>query len=452
MITIRTKTLLLCACFLEAAWLLAAQTLNVTILLLPCLVCFLALVAWAAIKNAAMPVILFFLPFSPLLKIRPGTISLFTIALLMIYAYYALTGSRQVKVLHLVPALLLIVLTLIVKAAYNYEIDNSYVMFAVTLLLIPFLTRELDGGYDFYWLTICFALGICMAAITAQYLTVFPTISRYIDINTTLGFVRRSGYMGDPNFYSCHITAALSGILVLTLNNDKRKKLFVLVPLAFLLFYCGLTSVSKSFLLVCACLLLLWVLDLLLQKGKASVKMTLLLTLLIVGIFLLSSTVFTDLLDTMFSRFGQDNNLSDFTTGRTEVWNRYITSMFEDARLLLFGQGYSDKIIGEKPPHNTLLEGVFELGLVGFILIALWMIFFVQTMLDGAKIQWRQMTRLVVLLLGAFGPWMALDYLFFDEFFLLPIYVCMAVRFLHRRQENEDTLIYLMREQIRTPS
>lgn len=450
MITIRTKSLLLCACIIEAAWLLAAQTLDATMLLLPCLICFLALVAWAAVKNAAMPVMLFFLPFSPLLKIRPGTISLFTVALLMIYAFYTITSSRQVRVLHLVPAMLLVVLTLIVKAAYNYEIDNSYIMFAVTLMLIPFVGREMDGSYDFYWLTVCFALGICMAAITAQYLTVFPTISRYIDINTTLGFVRRSGYMGDPNFYSCHITAALSGVLVLTLNNDKRKRLFVLVPLACLLLYCGLMSVSKSFLLVCACLLLLWIAELLFQKGKASVKVTLVVTLIIAGAFLLSSTVFTDLLDTMFSRFGQDSNLSEFTTGRTEVWVRYITAMLEDIRLLLFGQGCTDVIIGEKPTHNTILESVYQLGAIGYLLMLAWLVFFLQNLLNGAKIRWRQVTRLVILIIGAFGPWMALDYLFFDEYFLLPIYVCMAVRFIHRRQENEDALLYLMEEKLET--
>lgn len=442
MITIRTKSLLLFACFVEAIWLLIAQTLNITVLLLPCLLCFLALVAWAAIKNAAIPVVLFFLPFAPLLKIRPGTISLFTIALLMIYAYYTVTGSRQIRVFHLVPAMLLIVLTLIVKAAYNYEMDNSYIMFAVTLLLVPFLTRELDGGYDFYWLTVCFALGICLAAITARYLAVFPTISRYIDINTTLGFIRRSGYMGDPNFYSCHITTAFSGILLLLLNNDRRKKLILLVPLACLLLYCGLMSVSKSFLLVCVCLILLWMAELLFQKGKISVKVTLILTLIIAGGFLLSSTVFADMLDVLFSRFGQDNNLSDFTTGRTEVWARYANALFEDLRLLLFGQGYSDVIIGEKPTHNTLLEAVFQLGAVGFLLITAWIVFFVQNLLDGAKLKWRQMTQLAVLLVGTFGPWMALDYLFFDEFFLLPIYVCMAVRHLHYRQETEHPMLY----------
>lgn len=442
MVTIRTKTLLLCACVVETLLLLAAQMLNMSVLLLPCLVCFLALVGWSAIQNMAMPVMLFFLPFSPLLKIRPGTISFFTLGLLMIYAIYTVTGSRQVKVLHLVPAMLVVVLTLIVKAAYGYEMDNPYVLFAVTLMLIPFIARELDGGYDFYWLTVCFALGICLAAITAQYLTIFPTISRYISIDATLGFDRRSGYMGDPNFYSAHITAALSGVLVLLLNNDKRSKLFVLMPMACLLFYCGLMSVSKSFLLVAACLLLLWVVALLLQKGRMSVKVTLIITLIVAGVFLLSSTVFTELLDLVFARFNRDNNLSDFTTGRTDVWSHYVTAMFEDIRLLLFGQGYSDVILGEKPTHNTLLEGVFQFGLIGFVLMAAWMIFFVRTLLDGAKVQRHQLVRLVLLLIGVFGPWMALDYVFFDEFFLFPIYVCMAVRFLYGQQTQENTMLY----------
>ena len=177
MVTIRLKTLVFLTCLIETAWLLIAQTLNISVLLLPCLVCFLALVGWAAVKNMAMPVMLFFLPFAPLLKIRPGTISFFTLGLLMVYAIYTVTGSRQVKVLHLVPALLLMVLTLIVKVAYGYELDNPYVLFAVTLMLIPFVSRELDGGYDFYWLTVCFTLGICLAAITAQYLTVVKVCS-----------------------------------------------------------------------------------------------------------------------------------------------------------------------------------------------------------------------------------------------------------------------------------
>lgn len=441
MITIRSKTLLLCACFLEVVWLLVAQTLGNTLILAPCLVCFLALVVWAAIKNTAMPVILFFLPFAPLLKLRPGTISFFTIALLAVYAVYTVTGSRRVRVWHLVPALLLVALTLVVKTAYGYDIDNSYILFAVTLMLVPFLSRELDGGYDFYWLTVCFVLGIALAAVTAQFLTVFPTISRYIDVNTNLGFARRSGYYGDPNFYSTHITTALSGVLILLLNRVNKSRTLVLALLAALLLYCGLLSVSKTFLLVSICLILLWLAEMLLRRDKISVKLTVVTTLVIAGVYLLSSTVFTDLMDVMLSRFSGDANLSDFTTGRTEVWARYATAMAEDPLLMLFGQGYTDVIIGEKPTHNTLLQAVFQFGLMGIALLTTWMTFNLRTLLDGAKVRRHQTAQLAVLLLGTFGPWMALDYVFFDEFFLLPIFACAAVRFLYQQQEAESPLI-----------
>ena len=109
--------------------------------------------------------------------------------------------------------------------------------------------------------------------------------------------------------------------------------------------------------------------------------------------------------------------------------------------LLLFGQGYTDVIIGEKPTHNTVIEAVFQFGLVGVGLIAAWFVFYVQTLLDGTKVQRGQIAQLAMLLLGTFGPWMALDYVFFDEFFLLPIYACMAVRYLSRPQVAESPLI-----------
>ncbi len=441
MVTIRSKTLLLCSCFLVAAWLLVAQTLNNIVVLAACLVCFLALVVWAAIKNTAMPVILFFLPFAPLLKLRPGTISFFTIALLLVYAVYTVTGSRQVKVLHLVPALLLLALTLVVKVAYGYDMDNTYILFAVTLMLVPFLTKELEGSYGFYWLTLCFALGICLAAVTAQYLTVFPTISRYIDVNTSLGMIRRSGYNGDPNFYSAHITCALGGALILFLNNKKKYSWIPMVLIALVLLYCGLMSVSKSFWLVSICMVLLWFVDLLFRRGKMSVKVTLIMILIVAILFVLSSTVFTDMLGEIIARFSKDNTISDLTTGRSELWKSYLNAFMQDPLLLVFGQGYSDVMVNGRPPHNTIIQGVFQFGLLGGLIMLAWLIFFVRTMIGESRISWNHASQLAIVMIGAFGPWMALDYLFFDEFFLMPIYVCAAIRFLHRQQQEASPLI-----------
>lgn len=443
MITVRLKGLFMAACLVEAVWLLVAQVWGGMALILPCLVCFLGLVVWATIQNMAMPVILFFLPFASLLKIRPGTISFYTIALLLIYLIYTVTGSRNVRIHHLVPALCLVALTLVVKTLYGYEIDNTYILFAITLMLLPFFAVELNGQsgrYDFYWLTLFFVVGIALAAVTAQYLVMFPNIARYIDVNTTLGVIRRSGYYGDPNFYSAHITAALSGVLILFLNGTKKRTLFALILMALLLIYCGLMSVSKSFLLVALCLFLFWVLELLFQKGRVSVKVTLILTLIVTAMFVLSSTIFTDMLGEILARFSDDNNISDFTTGRTELWYRYLVALAEDPLLLLFGKGYTDVLVGGRAAHNTIIQSIFQFGLVGCAFALAWVVFFVRVLLDDAKVRWNTVTQVAILFIGVFGPWMALDYLFFDELFILPVYVCVALRFLSEQSEIRSAL------------
>ncbi len=432
MITVRSKIIFLVACVAEAMFLLVAQVLGNTLLLLGCLGLFLVLVAWAAIKGMAVPVILFFLPFAPLIKFRPGTISFFTIALLIVYVIYIVMGSRNISIYHWVPGLCLIATALVVKTFYGYSIDNSFILFSASILLIPFLTRELDAEYDFYWLTVFFALGIIIAAITAKYLTVFPSITRYIGTNVGLGIIRRSGYYGDPNFYSAHITAALSGSLVLLLNNYKSKRIAVIIVLSVLLVYCGFLSVSKSFMLVAICLFLVWLVEFMFIKGRVSAKLMVILTFLVGTAFLLSTTVFTDLISMMLSRFGASNNLSDFTTGRIELWLKHLNAFAENPLLLFFGKGFTSVLIFDRASHNTIIQTIYQFGLVGSTFLLGWIVCCIRVLLGETKIYRSDLAQIFILLLGTFGPWMALDLLFFDEFFLMPVYVCVAIKFIEK--------------------
>lgn len=433
MIAIRSKILFLIACFVEAAFLLVAQVIGSTVLILPCLACFLALVAWATLKHMSVPVFLFFLPFATLLKIQPGTISFYTVALFMAYVIYMVMGSRNLKVYHLIPALCLIIITLVVRTLYGYSLENSYLLFCATLLLLPFLAQELDREYDFYWLTCFFALGIIVAAVTARQLTAFPTIARYIEIFDLFGARRYSGYYGDPNFYSAQITAAIGGVLVLLLNRLRAGQAVMLVLLMALLLYCGFMSVSKSFLLVTVMLLLLWAVSILFQKERLSAKLMILLTFSFGVLFLLSSTLFTDMIDTVLSRFSGNDSLSDLTTGRTELWLSYLRAFIDDPLLLLFGNGYVHVLVNDRASHNTIIQTVFQFGLVGGLVLFAWFACYVRALLKDTRIRWDTLAQLCILLVGAFGPWMALDLLFFDDFFLIPVYVCVAIRFVTRR-------------------
>ena len=433
MVKIPLKMVYLCVCAVEMLWLLAAQAVGNMILLMPCLACFLLLTAGAALQGMAVPVLLFFLPFAPLLKMVPGTISFYTLALLVVYAVYAVKGSRNLPIFHLIPALCLLMLTLVVKITAGISVDNAYILFFISLLLVPFLTMELGEKCDFYWLTVFFVCGIVLAAVTARFLVSVPTVARYIDINNNLGFARRSGYYGDPNFYSSHITAALGGVLVLLMQHPGRIKRLVLAAMALVLLYCGLMSVSKSFLLVSMSLLLFWFVGFMFRRGKISAKLTLLVTALIGAAFLLSSTVFQDMMDLMLSRFVGNTTLSAFTTKRVDLWLTYLRTFGEDTSLLLFGKGYANILISGRGSHNSLIQCIYQFGLVGSALFVAWAVCFVRAMMLRRNVRGIEVTQIAILMLGVFGPWLGLDFLFFDELFLLPIYVFAAVRYLKDR-------------------
>lgn len=437
MLTIRLKTLIMSACVLNALWLLLAQATGSLWLLLPCLACFLALVVWAAFKRMALPVLLFFLPFSTLLKIQPETITFYTLALLAAYLVYVVTGSRNVPIHHLIPGLSLVALTAVVKTLSGYAPDNSYYLFCVTLLLVPYVAAELRGGSDFYWLTVTFATGVALAAISSELLADSANIMQYVSVLDIMGVVRRSGYFNDPNFYSAHITAALGGVLVLLLQRMRKREVVTLVVFVALLVYCGLLSVSKSFLLISLAVVLFWAVGLMFQRGKISVKLMVLLCAVVGVYFLFSSTMF----DMILSRFTGVTNLSSFTTGRTDLWMNYLQELGDKPLMLLFGNGYTDVTVGGRAAHNTLIQLVYQFGLVGFSVLVYWFVCFVRTLLSGVRIHRTRLTQLAIVFIGAVGSWMALDYLFFDEFFLFPIYICAAVRFMAEREQAESPLI-----------
>lgn len=430
MVKIPLRQIFIIACIFETAWLLLAQAVGSMVLLLPCLAVFLILMVWASLQGMAMPVLLFFLPFAPLLKMAPDTISFYTLALLVVYAVYAVKGSRNLPIVHVIPALCLLMLTLVVRVTTDIPLENSYILFFVSLLLVPFLTLEVGEKCDFYWLTVFFVMGITLAAVTARFLVTAPAIARYININNNLGFARRSGYYGDPNFYSSHITAALGGVLVLLMNKVSKVQRVALVAMAVVLLYCGLVSVSKSFLLVTMCLILFWFIGFMFRRGQLSSKIVMLCTILVVVLFLLSSTVFMDLMDVMLSRMDLNVSLSAFTTKRVDLWISYLRAFADQPRLLLFGKGFVNILVDGRGSHNSVIQCVYQFGLVGTALFVVWLVHFVRTLMMRRSVRGIEITQIAILLLGTFGPWLGLDFLFFDELFLLPIYVCAAMQHL----------------------
>lgn len=411
-------------------WLCVAQMLGSMILLIPCLLAFLIYVAWAAVKRFTLPVLLFFLPWAPLLKYAPGTISFYTIALLLVFVLVLIREQFRLYPQFIIITAILVSVTVFAKLYYSYSIENSYIIWIAFLLCIPLLSDEIEGNYDFYTATVFMALGIIVAALSAKELIVFSPIARYIGDIVYYKTTRYSGYYGDPNFYAAHIAAALGGVLALLVKGTRTSQKGVLVLLTMTLLYCGLLSASKMFYLTVAVLLIMFVWQMIFGKKNTSVGWIVLSIIVMITVMVLCLTLFSSLFDLMVERLSGHEDMDSFTTGRTEVWMNYLRAMRNHIDLLLLGRGFTNVLVGGKGSHNSIIQCIYQFGLFGTVIFIAWIVCFWKKMLDTTKVKMTSFLLLMLLLVGTFVPWLALDLLFFDDFFLMQLYACCGIRWL----------------------
>ena len=368
-------------------------------------------IAYTCIHNYELPVLLFYLPWTALLRFSPDSISFYTLALLMVGCIEIVKNKFQLKNYYVSIALVIAVLSLLAKIISGYRLTNSYLMFLAMLVLFPMLDFE-NRGYDFYWLTVSFAIGIIIAALTAERFAGYPNIAQYIKVDSYLSITRRCGFYGDPNFYTAHITAAIAGCLVLVADGQRRARTAVLLVLAAVLVYCGFLSGSKSFFLIWVFLMILWVIEICQTKGKLTRKAALILGLLVFLVYVVSSSLFRDKIDVILTRFSWADNASELTTGRTDLWKIYLTAIFDSPRLLLLGQGFTNVLIAPRASHNTLIQLVYQFGIFGGTLLVAWQWGLYREIIGRQRLADVKAIRTAMLAAGAILPWIALDILF----------------------------------------
>lgn len=418
---------LLGGCLLACLLLVLAQTVGNGFLLLLVLIGCLLLAALACRQGLAIPVLLFFLPWSPLMKLAPGRISFYTIGLLICCTLALAQDGMRLTVRQVVLAASLMALTLTAKILQTGSITNDYLMFVFMLLLFPCVARSCPRATSFRGATMFFAGGIFSAAILARLVAHYPNISRYIIVESYLTVTRLSGFYGDPNFYSAHVTACLAGVLVLLSRETEKRRQILLAVVSVALLYCGLLSASKTFVLTVACLFLFW-LPILLERGNyGSARTRLLFGVLCAVAFVLVSPAFRQVLQIIGARFTEGEGLAGLTTNRTTLWLQYLTAFVHDIPLTLFGAGYTSVNLFRKASHNTLIQAVYQFGILGIPLLLVWMWNMLADMFPESDKPLAGWKYTVLLCVGSFLPWMALDILQYDEFFLLPVYVLLGV-------------------------
>lgn len=412
---------------LSVATITAAQMLSIKLMIFLAISLYLVTLLTAK-DDLLFPLLLFFLPWSTILKVSPTAISMASIGNVLIFLKITY-WQKKINSYLLVSVLGLAIVTLISKVFHGYSISSSYYMFFIMLISFPVIYSSIGEKTRFNVCVHFFSIGIFSASIIAQLFGTHPGIAQYIVLfeDEYNGINRLCGFYGDPNFYAAQITTALGG-LFLILTYEKNGFMDIILTIAVM--GCGLISISKSFLICITIILACWFIFLMWHKNSK------LLRAVAIGVVIIIVALLSGGLDNIIAqyltRFSATNNVTSLTTGRSKLWIEYIDHFKANLPDFLIGQGYTSVFSGvHKGSHNTIIQCIYQFGFFGALFFLCWL-FSWERRFQKARIPfWNRILWIV----ACFGMWFGLDMLFFDDFFINIILFKVGCDYIKENQE-----------------
>ena len=433
---------ILIVALLNVALLFVAYLFNNQILILLSLIIMIIFVLTTKPKYF-FPLMLFYLPWSTVLKVSPGSVSFFTIVTILSFFKLVFIEKLSLPKKATVIVALLLVITTVSKIFFSHSFTLNYFVFFIMLLLFIIYCKNYYKDLSFSIASYFFSFGIISACFAALNLMNLPYMQGYINVYTweNKGLVRLSGFYGDSNFYSAQLLVAITCNLFLLLFEKGKVKIFT-VALLLALIYCGSLSVSKSFILILAIVLFLWLIIVFLSKKKGKLKIFVLLCLIIVGILIVCFGLFSEEIDMYMIRFGMVSNTSSLTTGRNDIFENYLRFFYNNPLMLVFGQGYTEILysaFNNRASHNTIIQAIYQFGIIGTIVLAKWIIclskIFKEKITNKTIIY---IGMLITAFIGFFTSWLALDMLYFDDFFYFITMFLLLRTYMIKRLDEEE--------------
>lgn len=299
----------------------------------------------------------FIMSFANIFKSSPEAQSFFTY-LLLFYVLWALFKRGRMDTNFLL-SLTFLVAFLAAQSLISFHAFRLIKFLANILFIYIAINTSMQGGNKKLYLS--YVLGTALSSLTAA-LNIIPNQIKYIG-SKDLGIlyddlVRFSGLYGDPNYYSVNLIISLC--LIVVLHHKKQLGATAALLLSALMVGFAVMTVSKS-----AFLMLLLPLLMLLYSKIKSRKYFAFAVLLIIGAGLAISILAgkIELLDPLLSRFEAGN----LTTGRADLWKNYADYFQKNPLNFIFGVGFGGALVGVKAAHNTYIDILYYLGLVGTI-------------------------------------------------------------------------------------
>ncbi|MGN1370255.1 MAG: O-antigen ligase family protein [Aristaeellaceae bacterium] len=304
--------------------------------------------------------------FSVIIKLSPGSTSLFTYIILLFVVMLFL--KRQ-------------------------TLPSLWVFFAIYLVAIPVLTMRLSAFNILRWIKLlsgllmayyyfddekthddtdvflAFILGFLGSSFTRLLDSRFFRIERFIDEIDTVGdggaeyrgTVRFSGLSNDANYYAVNLIIALCLLIILLYQGKVSIPVFAVLAAALLYFDVATYSKSAMLMLVIPASVFAYAVK---KANRRSLNYLFRAMVVLVGLYLVISK--GGPFEIVLSRMGSGSgDIDKLTTGRTRIWRYNLEFFKENPGWLIIGRGINAALINGRAHHNAYIEFLYHLGLIG---------------------------------------------------------------------------------------
>ena len=306
---------------------------------------------------------MFSMPFANIFKISPGAQSFFTY-LLLFYVLLYFFKNQSINKSFLIAFLCLLVF-LVAQMFLSVHILRM-IKFLANILLV-YIAINLEFTNEAKRVFVFYILGIVLTSLIAA-LNIIPNLVDYIGSNNMryeyVWVSRFAGMYGDPNYYSINVIISLC--LVVVLNHKKQLATLPSICLAvILLVFAGMTMSKSAFLmLILPAILLLYAK---INKKNYAVFLCVIIVCAVFMTALFSGKI--ELFNKIIYRLKNAKDFSSLTTGRYKLWQNYLAFLLDNPKVVLFGRGLGAGILEDHAAHNTYIDVIYYLGIVGTTLL-----------------------------------------------------------------------------------
>lgn len=299
------------------------------------------------------------LPLSPLYQIPNGMSLMVYVCLLAAVWYFIKNGIRADS-----SYVMLIVLLNYMVMRMQMNISGFVLCFGQLFMLCVILPKQ--DGESAERTAKAFCMSVILSSVYALLFRNTPQLRaiRGNEAPAYWGSVlnRFYGIFKDPNYYMTLLIIGLAMLVKLRDCERINRLPFWTMTVGMIVF--GILTYSKTFFVVLVVLVAIYIV------WQFRNRRYLYGSIIIFLILALGSTLLfakDSPFAVVMTRLTSANNISDLTTGRTDLFAMYLEAITDDIWSFLFGAGMASKNLG-RDPHNIYLEITYYTGAVGLIL------------------------------------------------------------------------------------